>query len=478
MTDTLATVIPRPAAAAATVRRPFADIAKHGADLLAAQDPELADVLDREHRRQAHTLSLVASCSPVEASVLAAQSSVAVNVTAEGYPGRRYHAGCAVIDEIEQLAIDRAKQVFGARYANVQPHSATTANYAVLSSLLRPGDVLLGMNLAEGGHLTHGSPAAYSGQYFKAIGYGLDDSGLIDYAAVERLAREHLPRVIVCGATAYSRFVDFAAFRRIADAVGAYLLADISHTAGLVAAGLHPSPIDHAHVTTTCTHKQLFGPRGGLILLGKDHGSPAPRGKGTLESFFQRAVFPFYQGAPALNAIAAKARALANTQTPEFRRTAERIVAFASAAAAELGGRGYRIVSGGTQNHTVLVDLAPRGMTGLVAELALEECGIVVNKNRVPGDTTPALVGGGMRLGSNGAARRGMDTAEAVYCAELIDEVLSAVEPLGTREYRLSSALREHTAARVRDLCARFPIPGYPAVPAPSTQPDVRRVLV
>ncbi|MCX5141806.1 serine hydroxymethyltransferase [Streptomyces sp. NBC_00338] len=442
--------------------RPFQQIVRTGAELLAAEDPELSRALDEEHLRQATTLSLVASCSVVDPSVLAAQSSIAVNVTAEGYPGKRYHAGCAAVDEIERLAVERAREVFGARYANVQPHSATTANYAVLSALMRPGETLLGMNLAEGGHLTHGSPAAYAGQYFRAIGYGLAADGRIDYGQVRELALEHRPKVIVCGATAYSRTVDFARFRAIADEAGAYLVADISHIGGLVAAGLHPSPVDHAHVTTTCTHKQLFGPRGGLILMGRDHDAPAPRGRGTMAAFFQRAVFPFYQGAPALNAIAAKARALALAGGPEFRATAGRILEFAEAAAGELGRRGYHIVSGGTENHTVLVDLADRRMSGLVAELALEECGIVVNKNRVPGDTTPALIGGGMRLGSNGAARRGMGAAEAVLCAELVDRVLGAVEPLGLREYRLPPEVRARVRAEVTALCDRFPLPGYP----------------
>ncbi|NUT49959.1 MAG: serine hydroxymethyltransferase, partial [Saccharothrix sp.] len=373
-----------------------ATLAHDGVAALRDEDPELHDVLAREVRRQATTLSLVASSSVVDPSVLAAQASSAVNVTAEGYPGRRYHAGCEVVDDIERLAVDRALGLFGARYANVQSHSATTANYAVLSALLRPGDVLLGMNLSDGGHLTHGSPAAYAGQYYTAVGYGLDHAGRIDYDQVAELARRHRPKVVVCGATAYSRPVDFARFRRIADEVGAYLLADISHIAGLVVTGLHASPVDHAHVTTACTHKQLYGPRGGVILSGRDHDSPAPRGTGTLAQFLQRAIFPFYQGAPALNVIAAKARAFAAARTPEFAATARRILRFASALADELAARGHVIVSGGTENHTVLVDLRDLGVTGLVAELALEECGIVVNKNRVPGDTTPPLVGAGM----------------------------------------------------------------------------------
>lgn len=443
---------------------PVAALTHVGVDTLRAEDPELYAALAREQHRQATTLSLVASSSVVDPSVLAAQASPAVNVTAEGYPGRRYHAGCEVIDDIEQIAIDRARRLFNARYANVQSHSATAANYAVLAALMRPGDVLLGMNLAEGGHLTHGSPAAYAGQYYHPIGYGLDRSGRIDYDQVAALAREYRPKVIVCGATAYSRIVDFVRFRAVADEVGAYLLADISHIAGLVVAGLHPSPVDYAHVTTACTHKQLYGPRGGLILSGRDHDSPAPRDGGTLAQFLQRAIFPFYQGAPAPNVIAAKARALAVAQTPQFAALARRIVRFAEALANELAARGHSIVSGGTENHTVLVDLRALGVTGLVAERALERCGIVVNKNRVPGDTTAPLVGAGMRLGSNSAAARGMGEAEAVRCAELVDVVLRAVRPTGPREYVLPERVREEVRAQIRTLCAAFPLPGYPPV--------------
>jgi glycine hydroxymethyltransferase len=435
---------------------------ERGAGLLAAEDTELHGILVREHSRQARTLSLVASCSPVPPSVLAAQSSIAVNVTAEGYPGRRYHAGCTVIDDIELLAIRRAKNLFGACYANVQPHSATTANYAVLSALLRPGETLLGMALPDGGHLTHGSPPSMSGQYFRAISYGLDSTGLIDYASVAELASLHRPKLLICGATAYSRNLDFPRFRAIADSVGAYLLADISHTAGLVAAGLCPTPIDHAHITTTCTHKQLYGPRGGLIMSGRDHDSPAPRGSGTLADFLQRAVFPFYQGAPSLNVIAAKARALALAATPAFRLTAELILQFARVLGQCLQERGYELVVGGTDNHMLLVDLRNREMSGLVAERALEECGIIVNKNRVPGDTTPALVCGGIRLGSNSAASRRMGGDEAARCADLIDRVLSNVRPLSLREYELAPGLREQVQAEVAGLCDEFPVPDYP----------------
>lgn len=448
---------------------PLRALVEHGLERLVADDPQLHDALVGEQRRQAGSLSLVASSSVVHPSVLAALTSVAVNVTAEGYPGRRYHAGCGGIDEIEQLAIERASAAFGARYVNVQPHSATTANYTVLSALLRPGDTMLGMALEFGGHLTHGSPAAYAGKYFTAVGYGLSAEGLIDYDQVAELAEQHRPRVIVCGATAYPRTIDFARFRRIADSVGAYLLADISHTAGLVVAGLHPNPIDHAHITTTCTHKQLYGPRGGLIMCGRDHDAPAPAGKGTLATFLQRAVFPFYQGAPVLNAIAAKARALAIAMTPQFRRQAVRITANAAAIADRLALRGHEIVSGGTDNHIVLVDLARLGMTGLVAERALEECRIVVNKNRVPRDVTPALVTGGIRIGTNGIAARGLLPPAAAACADLMDEVLAAVTPRGDREYDLPASVRDAARRRVDELCRAYPLPEYPILAALET---------
>ncbi|WP_409492247.1 serine hydroxymethyltransferase [Amycolatopsis sp. cmx-11-12] len=449
-------------------RDPLRELLNHGSDELAADDPDLHTALTGELRRQTRTLSLVASSSVVHPSVLASQASVAVNVTAEGYPGRRYHAGCAGVDEIERLAIDRARKAFGARYANVQPHSATTANYTVLSSIMSPGETLLGMTLEQGGHLTHGSPAALAGDYFNAVGYGLDAFGAIDYEEVARLAAKHRPKVIICGATAYPRRIDFRRFRRIADEVGAYLLADISHTAGMVATGLHPSPIDHAHVTTTCTHKQLYGPRGGLILCGQSADLPAPSGKGTLATFLQRAVFPFSQGAPMLNAIAAKARALDLVTRPEFGSLIRRVAHLAEVLAQRLLELGHDVVTGGTDNHIVLVDLTRLGMSGLVAERALEECDIVVNKNRVPGDTTPALVTSGLRIGTNSAAWRGMGPDEARQCAELIDLVLRHVRPSDIRQYTMDPQVRTEASTAVTRLCARFPLRAYPVA-----QPEV-----
>jgi glycine hydroxymethyltransferase len=436
--------------------------AQRGAELLWQEDRTLYQLLEDEYNRQTNTLVMVASSSVVHPSVLASEGMVAVNVTAEGYPGRRYHAGCEVIDGVEQLAIDRAKLAFKAQYANVQPHSATSANYIVMLNLLKPGDTILGMELQYGGHLTHGSKVSVSGQYFNALGYGLTDKELIDYEQAARLARQYRPKLIICGATAYSRQVDFKRFREIADEVGAFLLADISHIAGLVIAGLHPSPIDEAHFTTTCTHKQLFGPRGGLILIGRDHLSPAPDGKGTLAEMMQRAVFPFFQGAPILNAMAAKARALARTMTPEFRHLAQRIIENARTLAQCFIKKGYRVISGGSSNHIVLLDVGARGMTGTIAERALEASGIIVNKNRIPGDTKSAFVTSGIRLGTNTLAARGMGPDEMCECAELLDRVLGAIDVLGDKEYHLDAALKESIRHEVKRLCAKFPIPDYP----------------
>jgi glycine hydroxymethyltransferase len=436
--------------------------ARQGTALLKQEDPSLYKLLEDEYCRQLDTLVMVASCSIAHPSVLTCEGTVGVNVTAEGYPGKRYHAGCEFIDGIEQLAIDRAKEAFKAQYANVQPHCATSANFIIISNLLKAGDCILGMELQYGGHLTHGAKASFSGQYFNAVGYGLDENGFIDYAQVARLAHECQPKLIICGATAYPRLIDFQRFRQIADEVGAFLLADISHTAGLVITGLHPSPIDHAHFTTTCTHKQLFGPRGGLILMGRDYLSPAPDGKRTLSAMLQRAVFPFFQGAPILNAIAAKARALALATTPEFKILARRIVANSGELARCFIDLGYKVISGGSSNHVILLDVASRGLTGVVAERALEESSIIVNKNRIPGDAKSALITSGLRLGTNTIAARGMGNNEMQACAELIHRVLTSIEIIDEQKYYLDNTVKELVQADVRQLCRSFPIPNYP----------------
>ena len=442
---------------------PLAELARRGLERLSEDDPRLYQLLEQEYARQTSVLMMVAASSVADPSVLACEGTPTVNVTTEGYPGARFHAGCRYVDEIERLAIERAKAAFGARYANVQPHAGSSANAIVICGLLRPGDTILGLEISAGGHLTHGARASLSGQYFKAVGYGLDPEGLIDYAQVERLAREHKPRLIVCGASAYPRVIDFQRFRQIADEVGAYLLADISHIAGLVVAGVHPNPIDHAHFTTTSTYKQLYGPRGGLILMGRDAESLGPDGKRTLPELIQRAVFPFFQGTPHLSSITAKARALAIVAGPDFKALARRIVADAQALAGAFRARGYRVLTGGTDNHMVLIDIwSSKAITGLIAERALEDCDIVINKNAIAGDGKGVTVTSGMRLGSNGVAHRGMGEAEMETCAGLIDGILGSLEVRGDREYDLDPDARTAFRSSVAELCARFPLPQDP----------------
>jgi glycine hydroxymethyltransferase len=438
------------------------DLLAAGISQLYSDDPTLVRLLERELTRQSEVLTLVAASSVMDPSVLATVGNVAGNVTAEGYPGARFHAGCAVIDEIETLAIERAKAAFGARFANVQTHSATTANEVVMFTLLKPGETLLGLDLSSGGHLTHGSPVSVSGKAFKAISYGLTPEGAIDYDQVRQLALEHRPKLLICGTTAYPRTLDFARFRAIADETGAYLLADITHIAGLVAAGLHPSPIDHAHITTTCTHKQLYGPRGGLILIGREADTKAPDGR-TLAEALQKGVFPLFQGAPVLNVIAAKARSLDRVMTPEFKQLAQRIVDDAKALAASFLARGYKVVGGGTDNHLVILDvLASAGTTGIVAEKALEASSIVVNKNRIPGDQKSPVVTSGVRLGTNSVALREMGAGEMETCADLICRVLAGVEVKGDRDYALDPKLQQEITGHVRELTRAFPVPRYP----------------
>ncbi|WP_424211338.1 serine hydroxymethyltransferase [Streptomyces sp. BI20] len=432
--------------------------AGHAADRLRHLDPALYGLLARESARQRDTLMMVAASSVGDPSVLACAGSTLGNLTVEGYPGNRFHAGCQVADEIERLAIERAKTAFGARAAIVQPHSGSSANLAVLSALLNPGDVLLGLDLDCGGHLTHGSPASVTGRWFRSVGYRVTPEGLLDYDAIRELALAHRPKVIVAGASAYPRAIDFARFREIADEANAYLVADISHIAGLVAAGLHQSPVDHAHVTTTSTYKQLYGPRGGLILLGRDADRAGPE-RGTLAATLRRAVFPFTQGTPDLASVAAKARALDFVAGPEFAELAKRLADGAQAIAERLRTRGRRLVTGGTDTHMVLVDLRGTGVTGDVAEEALEACGIVVNRNRVPGDGTPVRVTGGLRLGTNTLAARGMGRETVVECADLVADVLDDLVAHGA----LPEATRARVRARVSELCAAHPLPGYPA---------------
>ena len=438
------------------------DIQLAGARELPAQDPELATLLDQELDYETGVLAMVAHASVAPPSVLAAAGTVLSNVTAEGYPGRRYHPGAEWFDAVERLAVSRARAAFGARYANVQPHSCTAANLAVEFGLLAPGDTMLGLHLDAGGHLTHGASASVTGRAFHSVAYGLDDAGLIDYDRAAELAREHRPKLIIAGASAYPRRIDYRRFRAIADEVGAYLLADISHIAGLVAAGVLPSPVDIAHVTTTSTYKQLGGPRGGLILMGAEHATAGPDGRTPLSTLLDRAVFPLTQGTPNAAAIAAKARALDVVAAPEFKATARRIADDAVALAAALTERLWPVLTGGTDNHMVLLDVGRRGLTGAIAELALSDCGILANRNRIPGDSRPPLVASGLRLGTNILAQRGMGPGDMPACAELVVRVLDAVEPLSDTEYRLDPDVRKGVLEEVADLCRCFPIPGYP----------------
>jgi glycine hydroxymethyltransferase len=436
------------------------EFASEGVIRLANEDPELFALLDLEHQRQVNTLSMVASSSVADPSVLACEGSILTNVTTEGYPGRRFHGGCKFIDEIEKIAVKRAKLAFGARYVNVQPHSGSSANQIIMFSILRPGDRVLGLDLDSGGHLTHGSRASFSGQIFESFAYGLDETGRIDYDQVLDLAKRHRPRLIICGASAYTRVIDFERFRKIADEVGAFLLADISHIAGLVASGIHPSPIDHAHFTTTSTYKQLYGPRGGLIMSGRDWETQISGSK-TLAEVIQSGVFPKMQGTPTLSGIAAKARALAIVNTPQFRVRAQNIVSMAREFGEVMSDLGYCVLTGGTDNHMVLVDIGKRGLSGKIAENVLEESGIIVNKNKIPGDKRGPLVTSGIRFGTNSLAIRGMDAAVMKDCATLIDKVLSGVKPINDTDYRIESYIVDEVKNSVIDLCRRYPLPHY-----------------
>ncbi|MFB7918444.1 serine hydroxymethyltransferase [Streptomyces sp. NPDC056061] len=433
-------------------------IAELGWDVLTRDDPDLGALLDAEAHYQTASLSMVASASMAPPSVLCAHGTVLSNVTAEGYPGARYHPGAVHFDAIETLAVERARRVFGAEYANVQPHSCSSANLAVMGALLPRGGRILSLDLDSGGHLTHGAAASVSGTYYDVAHYGVGPDGHLDYGAILDRALEHRPNVIIAGASAYPRWMDFSRFRAIADRVGAYLLADISHIAGLVAAGLHPSPVDYAHITTTSTYKQLAGPRGGLILLGKDHRRTAPDGRTELWKLMQRAVFPGFQGTPDPSSIAAKARALAIVSSGAFQATMKRVVDNAKALSDELVALGYDVLTGGTDNHMVLVDVRSAGLTGIVAERALEECGILVNRNKIPGDPFPPAVGGGLRFGTNVLAQRGMGPFEVRACAGIIHDVLSGIDVRDSSHYAMDGALRDAARERVKVLCARFPL--------------------
>jgi glycine hydroxymethyltransferase len=406
---------------------------------LKAVDPEVYQAIADERARQNFGLELIASENFVSRAVLEATGSVLTNKYAEGYPGRRYYGGCEFVDVIERLAIERARQLFGAEHVNVQPHSGTSANMAVYFAVLRPGDKLMGMDLSCGGHLTHGHRLSYSGRDFQVVAYGVDkETERIDYDVVESLAMAERPKLIVCGASAYSRIIDFARFRAIADKVGALLMADIAHIAGLVAAGLHPSPVPHCHFVTTTTHKTLRGPRAGLVMC-----------KEVFAKEIDRSVFPGIQGGPLMHVIAAKAVALGEALTDEWKRYQEQIVANARSLSERLTGLGFRIVSGGTDNHVFLLDVAQAGITGKVAEKILEEAGLTVNKNTIPYDANPPLVASGIRIGTAALTTRGMKEPEMERVGDFIAEVLRAPD---------DETVRADVRARVRELCGRFPL--------------------
>jgi glycine hydroxymethyltransferase len=410
-------------------------------------DPELNAAIGAELRRQQDQIELIASENIVSRAVLEAQGSVLTNKYAEGYPGRRYYGGCEFVDVAETLALERARRLFGCRFANVQPHSGAQANQAVFLALLQPGDTILGMSLAAGGHLTHGASANQSGKWFNAIHYGVRrEDHLIDYDEVARLAEQHRPKLIIAGGSAYPRVIDFARFRTIADAVGARLLVDMAHFAGLVAGGVHPSPLPHADVVTTTTHKTLRGPRGGMILSNDED----------LGKKINSAVFPGLQGGPLMHVVAAKAVAFGEALRPGFRDYAARIVANARALAAMLAQRGSAIVSGGTDTHLMLVDLRPKKLTGKAAEASLERAGITCNKNGIPFDTEKPTLTSGVRLGTPAGTTRGFGIAEFEEIGGLIDDVLSSLARNPDGDVEVERAVRE----KVHALCARFPI--YP----------------
>jgi glycine hydroxymethyltransferase len=413
---------------------------------LADVDPEIAKTVQLELGRQRDEIELIASENIVSRAVLEAQGSVLTNKYAEGYPGKRYYGGCQFVDIAEDLAIARAKELFGCDFANVQPNSGSQANQGVFLALMKPGDTFMGLNLAAGGHLTHGAPVNMSGKWFNVVSYNVDrDTHLIDMEEVERLAHEHKPKIIIAGGSAYSRHWDFAKFREICDAVGAYFLVDIAHFAGLVAGGAHPSPFPHAHIVTTTTHKTLRGPRGGMILTNDPE----------IAKKVNSAIFPGLQGGPLMHVIAAKAVAFHEALRPEFKAYAAQVVANAKAMAAALKKRGFDIIAGGTDNHLMLVDLRPKKVTGTLAEKALGRAHITCNKNGIPFDPEKPMVTSGIRLGTPAATSRGFGVPEFEAVAEMIGDVIDGLAKNGEAG---NGVVEEAVKARVHALTARFPI--------------------
>ena len=409
---------------------------------IAQYDPELAASMEAEAKRQEDHVELIASENYTSPRVMEAQGSVLTNKYAEGYPGKRYYGGCEHVDIAEDLAIERAKQLFGADYANVQPHAGSQANAAVFLALLNAGDTVLGMSLDAGGHLTHGSHVNFSGKSYKAVQYGIDEQGYVDYDEIRALAQEHQPKMIIAGFSAYSQVLDFAKFREIADEVGAYLLVDMAHVAGLVAAGEYPSPVPHADVVTTTTHKTLRGPRSGLILA---------RANPEIEKKLNSAVFPGSQGGPLMHVIAAKAVAFKEAMEPEFKTYQQQVKKNAKAMAEVFMSRGYDVISGGTENHLMLVSLVAKGITGKAADAALGLAHITVNKNSVPNDPQSPFVTSGIRVGTPAVTTRGFKEAECTELAGWMCDVMDAVE---------DESVITATAQKVQALCARFPVYG------------------
>jgi glycine hydroxymethyltransferase len=410
-------------------------------------DPDLFAAIRNELHRQQDQIELIASENIVSRAVLDAQGSVLTNKYAEGYPGKRYYGGCEFADVAEQLALDRVKELFGCGFANVQPHSGAQANFAVMLALLQPGDTIMGLSLAAGGHLTHGAPVAVSGKWFKVVRYGVrENDHLIDYDEVQKLAEENRPKLIIAGGSAYPRILNFAQFRQIADRVGAHLMVDMAHFAGLVAGGVHPSPFPHAHVVTSTTHKTLRGPRGGLILTNDE----------ALAKKFNSAVFPGSQGGPLMHVVAAKAVAFGEALTPDFRTYTRQIVENARALAGVMMERGCAVVSGGTDTHLMLVDMRPKGVKGNMAEKALERAGITCNKNGIPFDTEKPAITSGIRLGTPAGTTRGFGIAEFQAIGHMISDVLDGL----ARNPEGDAQIEQATKRKVHELCARFPI--YP----------------
>ena len=429
---------------------------------LADCDEEVYRLIGREYDRQRTTLQLIAAESHCSRAVLAALGSVVQNKTTEGFAGARFHGGCQIVDSLETLAISRAKEAFKARYANVQPHSGTGANQIILVAVLESGDRILSLGMDQGGHVSHGARVSFAGKFFEIEQYSVDpNTFLLNYDAIREQARRFRPKMIICGASAYSRTIDFAQFRDIADEVGAYLMADISHISGLVIAGAHPSPVDYAHFTTTSTYKP-GGPRGGLIVMGRDFDAPIQVGKKTMPLWerIEKTTFPGFQGTPYLNNIAAKAVFFKETLSAEYKARQFRIIENAKALAQQFKSLGYDVLTGGTDNHLFLVNVAHfrPGLTGLIAQKCLEDCGIVVNMNWLPYDTQSPRITSGMRLGTPIVTQNGMGPAQMETAASLLDSVLTRVEIRSDSDYHLDDSFRDEVTERVRDLCSRFPM--------------------